>query len=182
MGPSGKIYRLAAEYAPHWKSDQPIGIWPVRDLTPYPTLARYCHCATIYGPPYSVTTPSGHKLYGPGKRWIDFEPVGGAYDPKWSVDALLSRIYSKTRKYHSIHRTQNLDHFVLLAHYGIRGMVHNTPYSGRNARLEDAAMQAHKQLIMEHGAFDSAYLYMNFNGGKLLKLFPEFSTLKDYSH
>lgn len=73
-------------------------------------------------------------------------------------------------------------YFALLAHYGIRGIMHNTPYKGRSMRLEDAAMQAHQCLLADHGAFDSAYLYMNFNGGKLVRLFPEFVTLKEYSH
>jgi hypothetical protein len=118
-----EIYRLTADYALRWEPDQPIPMWPVRDLSPYPTLARYCHCVTLYGPPYPVTAPSGDALYGLGKRWIDFEVVGGVYDPQWSVDALLSRISSKTRKYRNIHRTQNLDHFALLAHYGIRGLL-----------------------------------------------------------
>jgi hypothetical protein len=154
----------------------------VRDLSAYPSLARYCHSITLYGPPYNFTLPSGQALYGPGKRWIDFEPVGGAYDPQWAVDALVSRIEDKTAKYQNIHRTQNITHFALLAHYGIRGMMHNTPYKGRSTRLEDAAMQAHQCLLADHGAFDSAYLYMNFNGGKLVMLFPEFVTLKEHSH
>jgi len=177
-----EIYQFAADHAPRWESIDPTGSWPVQALAAYPTLAKYCHSVTLYGPPYAFTTPSGHVLYGPGKRWIEFEPVGGVYDPQWSVNALISRIKSKTKKYRDIHRTQNLDHFALLAHYGVRGMLHNTTYKGRNMRLEDAARQAHECLLADHGAFDSAYLYMNFNGGKLVRLFPQIVTLKEFSH
>ena len=177
-----EIHQLAADYAPRWASGQPIGVWPVRDLTPYPTLARYCVAVTLYGPPYRGITPSGDALYSPGKRWIEFEPVGGAYDPQWSANALQDRILAKTSKYCGIHREVSLRHFALLVHYGIRGMIHNTPYSGRDVRLEDVAMQAHKCLSMDHGEFDSAYLYMNFNGGKLIELFPAFRVLKQYTH
>ncbi len=177
-----EIYQFVEQFASRWTSDDPTGSWPVRDLSAYPTLARYCHSITLYGPPYNFTSPSGHALYGPGKRWIEFEPVGGVYDPQWAVDALISRIKDKTAKYQNIHRAQNITHFALLAHYGIRGIMHNTPYKSRSVGLEDAAMQAHQCFLTEHGAFDSAYLYMNFNGGKLVRLFPEFITLKEYSH
>lgn len=177
-----EIYQFAADHARRWKSYDPTGSWPVQDLAVYPTLARYCLGVTIYGPPYPGTTPSGAVLYGPGKRWIEFEPKGGVYDPQWAVDALLSRIRSKTGKYLDIHRTQNLNHFAILVHYGVRGMMHNTSYRGRNARLQDAATQAHEHLLNDHGSFDSAYLYMNFNGGKLVELFPELRILKEHSH
>jgi hypothetical protein len=177
-----EIYQFAADHAPRWESWNPTGSWPVVELDAYPTLAKYCQCITLYGPPRASTTLSGLALYGPSKKWIEFEPIGGAYNPQWSVNALLSRIIAKTAKYGDLHRSQNLSHFALLAHYGIRGIMHNTPYKGSNSTLEDAAMQAHRCLLRDHGAFDSAYLYMNFNGGKLIKLFPEIATLKEFSH
>lgn len=177
-----EVYRFINDHAPEWHANDPIGIWKVSNLSGYPVLTRYCHCIALYGPRRLVTTPSGLPWNGPGNAWIQFEPVGGVYDPKWSANALQLRIQAKTCKYSGIHHEQKLKHFALLVHFGIRGIVHNTPYKGRNARLEDAAIQAHRCLLIDRGAFDSAYLYMNFNGGKLIKLFPEFVTLKEYSH
>lgn len=177
-----EIYQLAEDYAHRLDLNEPFGIWPVQDLAAYPTLKRYCVAVTLYGPPYIDTTPSGDQPYGAGKRWIDFEPVGGAYDPQWSVNALQSRILTKAGKYAGIHRDHGLQHFALLIHYGIRGLLYNTPYRGRDAGLDNVVVQAHKCLSLDHGAFDSVYLYMAFNDGKLIALFPELRVLKEYAH
>ena len=177
-----ELYRLIADLAPLWEQNEVFGIWNVMDLAFYPTLKRYCECVALYGPPHFVNTPGRLPWNAPGRAWIEFEAVGGVYDPQWSVDALISRIQVKTRKYRGVHRAQNLTHFALLAHFGIRGIIHNTPYKGRNARLEDATIQAHQCLLADRGEFDSAYLYMDFNGGKLVQLFPQIATLKEYSH
>lgn len=176
-----EIYKLISIFAPMWYEKQALGIVNVSDFSGYPTLRRYCVCVTLYGPPRFCNDPK-FDWNRPGLPWIVFEPVGGIYDPQWAVNALLERIDPKARKYCGIHQAQGLDHFTLLIHYGIRGMMHNTPYSGKSARLADAARQAHEHLKTKHGEFDSAYLFMNFNGGKLIKLFPELGTLLEFSH
>ena len=175
-----EIYKLISDFAPVWHAKQALGIVKVSDLTEYPTLGRYCICVTLYGPPRFCNDPN-FDWTCPGLPWIVFEPMGRLYDPQWAVNALVDRIDAKTSKYAGIHNAQLLDHFALLIHYGIRGMMHNTPYSGRSARLEDAARQAHVHLKTDRGEFDSAYLYMNFNGGKLIQLFPELVTLLEFS-
>jgi hypothetical protein len=176
-----EIHKLISESAPLWHEKQALGIFKVSDFSKYPTLRRYCICATLYGPPRFCNDPK-FDWTRPGLAWIAFEPVGGVYDPQWAVNALLERIDAKVRKYSGIHKAQDLDHFTLLIHYGLRGLMHNTPYSGKSASLEDAARQAHGHLKTNYGEFDSAYLYMNFNGGKLIKVFPELVTLLEFSH
>lgn len=177
-----EVYQLVDDHAPRWEMNQAIGIWKISDLSEYPTLAEYCLSIGIYGPPRFCNTPSGLDWNPPGVQWIIFEPVGTLYDPKWSADALVSCITAKTRKYSNLHESQRLDQLVLLIHYGIRGIIHNTPYRGRNATLDNSVRQAHGILEGDHGAFDSVYLYMNFNGGKLVRLFPEVTTLLEFSH
>ena len=177
-----EVYELIGDHAPDWERNQAMGIWNISDLSQYPTLAQYCLCISLYGPPRFCKTPLGIDWNPPGVQWIIFEPTGTLYDPQWSADALIACILAKTGKYLNFHQSQRLDQFALLVHYGIRGIIHNTPYRGRNATLDDAVKQAHRCLVKDHGAFDSAYLYMNFNGGKLVQLFPNIVILLEFSH
>jgi len=188
-----EAYQFIHDQIQRWGHNQAFGIWAVVDLSQYPTLAKHCLSISLYGPPRFCNDPGGIDWNPPGSRWIYFEPFGSLYDPQTSAEALLFRIVAKTCKYGSIHHAPNLDRFVLLVHYGIRGIVHNTPYRGRNAKLGDAVKQAHDSLLREHGAFDSVILYMNFNAGKLVQLFsrtlyiarilsPAFATLGRAQH
>src|SRR5271168_2115586 len=46
-----EIYRFATEGAREWKKNQMFEMWNISDLSAFPTLARYCHCIVLYGPP-----------------------------------------------------------------------------------------------------------------------------------
>jgi hypothetical protein len=162
-----EVYRLVEECGPQWEQQQALGIYRVSNFAGYPTLAKNCISIGLYGPPRFCNDPNV-DWNAPGLPWITFEPMGALYDPQWAVDALIGCIKKKTSKYRDFHRVHSLDEFVLLVHYGIRGIAHNTPFRGRSAKLHDAERQVHEMLLNEHGAFDLVYLYMNFNGGKLV--------------
>jgi len=176
-----EVYQLVEEHAVQWEQQQALGIYRVQNFARYRTLAKYCISIGLYGPPRFCDDPNVDWC-APGIPWIAFEPMGALYDPQWAVDALIECIRAKTLKYRDFHRVHSLDEFVLLVHYGIRGIVHNTPFRGRNAKLHDAEVQAHEWLLNEHSEFDSVYLYMNFNGGKLVQLFPEQRTMLEFAH
>jgi hypothetical protein len=109
-----------------------------------------------------------------GTKWVLGTPKGGAYDPRQATDALLDRIDEKKRKanYATLKSDYGLTELVLLVHYGIRGLLHNTPLEGLNWKLDDHVREAHANLAGDHGHFDRAFLYLAYNEGQLFTLYP----------
>ena len=109
-----------------------------------------------------------------GAKWVISEAKGGAYDPKWALDALQARIDDKVNKPHypQLKSDQNLSELVLLVHYGVRGIIHNTPFEGVNRKLDEVITEVRARLLQDHGPFDRVFLYLAFNEGRLIQLYP----------
>lgn len=109
-----------------------------------------------------------------GGRWVISEERGGAYDPHWATSALISRIEAKTSKpeYASLKSRLKLDELVLLVHYGIRALIHNTPFEGINRTLADVLADVRAALAVDAGPFDRVFLYFAYSGGRLELVYP----------
>jgi hypothetical protein len=160
---SQEFYRLVAHVDENWEREM-VGthkIW--NDFSDYPTLGtQVYHVRFEDRAPY---TPS---------RWVLGTPRGGAYDPRQATAALLQRIEEKRskRNYARLKSEQGLAEFVLLLHYGIRGIQHNWPFEGVDWKLEDSVREARTYLVNSPGPFDRVFLYLAFNEGKLFALYP----------
>ena len=137
------------------------------DFTNYPTLGKHVYLMRFddqlrYRPPV-------------GSRWALGTPRGGAYDPRDSSHALLDTIEAKRKKtnYEGLREQLGLTGFVLLIHYGIRGILHNTWFEGLYYKLEDVLREAREYLAADPGPFDRAYLYLAYNEGPLYVLYPD---------
>jgi hypothetical protein len=102
--------------------------------------------------------------------------MAGAFDPRQATKALLGRIEDKKGKpnYAKLKAEHGLGEFVLLAHYGIRGILHNSPFEGVNWKLEDILRETRRNLAGNSGPFDRVFLYLAFNEGQLFSLYPRY--------
>jgi len=110
------------------------------------------------------------------EHWIHFVSEGGAYDPTSATTGLLHCIQNKTKKYDDgLCTRQNLSELILLVHYGVRGLIHNTPFRWMNEKASDLEIIqriANAELIVNSGQFQRVFLYFAFNEGTLLQLYP----------
>ena len=106
--------------------------------------------------------------------WIWGIPNGRAYDPRGATQALLGRIEEKKKKrnYANLKDDYGLSELVLLLHYDLRGIIHNAPFEGLNWEIEDVVGAANGNLTQNAGPFDRAFLYFDYNEGRLLILYP----------
>jgi hypothetical protein len=158
-----EYFRLIARLDVGWGElslGHPLPTWT--DFSGYPTVAKYVSSPLFHTSPLMRRT-EGH--------WVIFEPAGGAYTPRWAVLALLSRIKTKTR-FRGLARTYGLAELILVVHYGLKGILHNAPYTGPNFGLNDILQQATVLLRRNHGEFQRVYLYFAFNEGPLLQVWP----------
>ena len=97
---------------------------------------------------------------------------GGAFDPKVATTALIDAIKYKASKpnYQTLKADLGLAEHVLVVHYGIRGLLHNTPFEGINWKLDDILEKVRAEFQHFHGPFDRGYLYLTYNEGPLYQL------------
>jgi len=151
-----------------WESEivsEPFRIW--QDFEEFPTLVR--HVRHLWFPLIFQQMPAPEQGW-----WISGEAKGGAYDPHWAASALLERIRNKVGKpgYSKLKSGLGLSELILLVHYGIRGVIHNTPFKGVNQKAEDVLEEARGILRKDPGPFDRVFLYFAFNQGDLFVLYP----------
>jgi hypothetical protein len=159
-----EFYRLIAHVDDNWEREMAgtsQKIW--NDFSSYPTLGT-----RVYLVRFDDRVP-----FKPC-RWAVGTPKGGAYDPRWATDALLERIEDKKDKpnYAKLKGEHGFAEFVLLLHYGIRGIIHNWPFEGVNWKLEDTLREARRNLEKNPGPFDRVFLYLAYNEGQLFTLYP----------
>jgi hypothetical protein len=100
-----------------------------RDLTKWPTLHEYFREVHF-------------NLYQPDPHWLMFDPVGGSYNHRQALRALLDAVLKKIRHYAPPTETP-LD---LIVHYSRAG-IRNTPFYGADIQgLEDVAKWLAEQL------------------------------------
>ena len=162
-----EFYELVEYLDRHWIelfAGTPQTLW--NDFTEYPTLRRRVQSFWLHRNPVMRVNK--------GARWVVSEAKGGAYDPYWATHALLARIQSKTSKpeYASLKNDLKLDEFVLLLHYGLRGLLHNTPFEGVNRTLEHVLEDVRAFLSTQSGPFDRVFLYFAYNEGQMEQLYP----------
>jgi hypothetical protein len=162
-----EFYTLMSYIKDTWQqemADSRQKMW--NDFSNYPTLGRYI--ASIHFVAHSPHPPQ------PGSRWVLGHAKGGAYDPKRATAALIERIDDKRAKpnYANLKSDLGLTELVLLVHYGIRGLIHNSPYDGLDWKLEDVLGAACENLRANSGPFDRVFLYFALNDGPLYNLFP----------
>jgi hypothetical protein len=159
-----EFYHLVVYIDDNWEREMagtPQKIW--NDFSNYPTLGK--HISLVRFDDSASLKPA---------RWALGTPRGGAYDPRWATDALLQRIEEKKNKpnYATVKAEYGLAEFVLLLHYGIRGILHNWPFKGVNWKLEDTLREARRNLVENPEPFDRVFLYLAFNEGQLFTLYP----------
>lgn len=144
---------------------EPFCIW--RDFERFPTLQHYVQM--IWFP----RLPPRFAESGQG-WWVTGEGKGGAYDPEWTASALIERIKEKIGKagYSDLKSRLGLSELILLLHYGIRGLMHNTPFEGVRLRRDEIVTRAKNVLASGSGPFNRVFLYFAFNQGELLSLYP----------
>ena len=162
-----EFYDLMSYVDESWEremANNPQKLW--NDFSKYPTLGKQVSLLRFF----EHVTPRPAK----GNRWVLGTPKGGAYDPRQATNALLDRIDEKRRKanYAPLKADHGLAELVLLVHYGIRGLLHNTPLEGLNWKLANHVREAHENLAGDHGHFDRAFLYLAYNEGQLFTLYP----------
>ncbi|MGC2283176.1 MAG: hypothetical protein WA603_24400 [Candidatus Acidiferrales bacterium] len=142
----------------------PQKIW--NDFSDYPILRKHTHLIYFHEP---APVPLSQ-----GSRWVFSTAEGGAYDPKWATQALIETIQRKKTKpnYTTLKEELKLAEFVLLVHYGIRGLLHNTPFGGATSTLDATLSEARADLAKGSGPFDRVYLYLAYNEGQLFDLYP----------
>jgi hypothetical protein len=162
-----EFYELMAYVDESWEremADNPQKLW--NDFSKYPTLGKQVSLVRFVD--QAALRPTE------GNRWILGTPKGGAYDPRQATNVLLERIAEKKRKanYATLKSEYRLAELVLLVHYGIRGLLHNTPLEGLNWKLDDHIREARTNLAEDHGYFDRVFLYLAYNAGPLFTLYP----------
>jgi hypothetical protein len=159
-----EFYDLMGHVDGTWDEEMggtPQKIW--NDFRKYPTLGRRVLLIRF----------QDRVRFKPA-RWALGTPKGGAYDPHRATQALLDRIEEKKKKpnYANLKAEQGLSEFDLLVHYGIRGILHNTPFRGFGKIPEDAISEARMKLASDPGPFDRVFLYLAYNEGRLFPLYP----------
>jgi hypothetical protein len=160
-----EFFELITHLDDNWQqllSGYPQPIWT--DFSGHPTVAKYVSGLLFYRSPLIQHT---------GGPWIIFEATGGAYTPHWAAEALLSRIKTKTARYQGVARIYGLAELILVVHYGLKGILHNTPYTGVSFGLDDIVREASFLLRKNHGPFHRVYLYFAFNEGALIQVWGE---------
>lgn len=159
-----EFFKLIAHLDKNWEllvAGSPLPTWT--DFSGYPTVAKYVSGLTF------LTHPLNRRNE---KQWVIFEGTGGAYTPRWAAESLLTRIRTKTTRYRGISKTHGLSELVLVVHYGLKGILHNTPYQGTNFGLNDILREAASELRQNAGPFQRVYLYLAFNEGPLIEVWP----------
>jgi hypothetical protein len=163
-----EFYSLIEDIDKRWEEEfggTPQKLW--NDFSKYPTLGQHVQAIWFYDHPrmQGVAGATG---------WVTSEARGGAYDPKWASEALHARIAEKINKqnYTSLKSEQNLSELVLVVHYGILGILHNSPFEGVGRHLDDVIAEVRSNLTSDHGPFDRVFLYLAFNEGSLDQLYP----------
>ncbi len=160
-----EFFQLITHLDDNWEqllAGYPQPIWT--DFSAYPTVATYVS-ELLFCTDSLIQRTEGN--------WIIFEATGDAYTPRWAAEALLSRIQTKTARYRSVARVYGLAELILVVHYGLKGILHNTPYSGVNFGLDDILREVASLLRTNHGSFQRVYLYLAFNEGALVQVWPE---------
>lgn len=165
-----EFFKLIAHLDKNWElllAGFPLPTWT--DFSGYPTVEKYVSGLAF------LTLPLNRKNE---KQWVIFEGTGGPYSPRWAAEALLTRIRTKTQ-YRGISKTHGLSELVLVVHYGLKGILHNTPYRGLNFALEDILREPASVLRQNAGPFQRVYLYLAFNEGRLIEIWSDSKGKKD---
>lgn len=87
---------------------------------------------------------------------------------------MSSTDFAKTSKenYSKLKEKFGLAELALLLNYGIRGIIHNTPFEGINWKIENSIDEARPTLANQPGSFDRAFLYLAYSEGRLITLYP----------
>jgi hypothetical protein len=158
-----EFFELIAHLDARWESLRARLTMPVwTDFSGRPTVAKYV-AALVF-----LTHPLGHHSE---KQWVTFEGSGGAYSPQWAMESLLARIRTKIL-YRGISETYGLSELILIAHRGIKGIMHNTPYEGTDFGLDNIIGEVRTVLGQDARPFGRIYLYFAFNEGRLIQVWP----------
>jgi hypothetical protein len=148
----------------NWEQEmmEPQRVWI--DFTNYPTLQKHVSLILFQNLPREIEPV----------RWVLGTGKGGAYDARRMTGALLERIARKRNKtnYTNLKAQHELAEFVLFVHYGMKGLLHNTPVEGQNWKMRDVIVEARANLAKDHGPFDRVFLYLAYNEGELFHLYP----------
>lgn len=173
---------LACENAkpePSWNPEFsiPVGYWdtvrswntpqgaPISDFSSYPMLGKYLEKAWIYPRESREELPASLP-------WILFETPGGAYSPRWMVQAAIDRIQAKIRMYQNddIRARHSLSEFVLLCYYCDEALLHNTPIHAVEFGFQQLAANVKQALSTEPNVFDRIFLFHPYEDVKALQV------------
>jgi hypothetical protein len=159
-----EFYQLMSYVDEAWEREMagtPQKIW--NDFTNYPTLGR---CI--------ILLRFQDRMQVRPRQWALGTPKGGAYDPRQMTRALLQGIEEKKNKsnYANLKNQYGFAELVLLLHYGIRGLLHNSPFEGLNWKVDNVVSEARANLEKDPGPFDRVFLYLAYNEGRLFNLYP----------
>lgn len=89
---------------------------------------------------------------------IDVFEGGGAFSTTSAVEALLTILSKKVRKYADLRESKLLDEFWLVIYYW-QGYLHNSPYDSHGYGLREIAAQIHPIIRSDPGPFGRIYVY-----------------------
>jgi hypothetical protein len=160
-----ELYRFISAVAGRWPEwDDPQG-YGYRDFSGFPMLEEHLESLVFF-------SRDRFQPY-PGVPWIWFELHGGAFDSKWMLDALITNIHKKIKKYAQPQnklklKQQRLHEFDLLAYYD-QAVLFNTPYRNFAA----VAQAVNRDLAANAHPFDKVFLFSPIETGtKIWQVWP----------
>jgi hypothetical protein len=148
-----EAYRCVREIDESWPTnpvrDDPQG-HTFTDFAKYPLLGKY-----LAGLDFRSRRRQDQVK---GISWIGFRPRGGAYTPKYAVEALLRLLEKKANKYAGLHENHQLSELYLVAYYD-QALIYNTPYFGPNFGLAQIAEIAAIESSKRPGPFQKIFLF-----------------------
>jgi hypothetical protein len=147
---------------PHAEWNNPQGA-PVSSFAGYPMLAKYLT---------GMWVRPGHRPRG--LEWVTFKEPGGAYTPKWMVQAALDRIYAKIEDYEdrNLHSLHSLNELHLLCYYSDEALLYNTPTHAPGFDFTKVAGTVAEALAVDNGVFDKIFLSNPYEKCKVMQVFP----------
>jgi hypothetical protein len=141
-----------------------------QDFSAHPTLDRYLGGVHLHPRmPANDENVDRQVALARGSvrsRWITFPNRGGAYTPRWMMEALCRLLDRMTRgdAYKGLSSRIGLDRLHLLVHYDFNAFAYNTPAESSEYKFEDIVRDAIKHLGGDAGPFAAVYLLVYLGG------------------
>jgi hypothetical protein len=128
------------------------------DLAAYPTLSKYLAAIRLWPREY-------HEPWGEGIPWITFPMRAGAFSQETMLKPLRDLVSAKINHYN----VSGYDHLSLLIYYD-QAALFNSPVETPLHSFDDAAKHLTDYVDGDLGPFQSIYLFIWLDGGRVIKI------------